>query len=466
MGKILGFYTMPHPPIVIPEVGKGEENKIQSTFDSCSKIGEEISKLNPSTIIIITPHGTMFSDAVAITSEDKLSGSLSNFGVPQVKMDFNIDIPLTDKIASKAEQHNVPVVKLDNRVADLYNTDFKLDHGTIVPLYFINKRANNFKLVHITYGMLSDIELYKFGMAIQDAVKESDTNAVFIASGDLSHRLKEDGPYDYNADGEKFDKSIIHLLEKGDVLGVFNMNHNVIENAGECGLRSFYVMLGAMNGHNIIGELLSYEGTFGVGYGVMRFNLKENNVDTLSKILESKEKHYEDKLKNQDPYVKLARESLTTYLKSGKFIDVPDTIVEEMKNIKRGVFVSLKKSGQLRGCIGTIFPVTDSVAEEIIRNAVEAGENDPRFSPVREEELKDIDFSVDVLTEPESSTYEELDPKRYGVIVRYGRKAGLLLPDLEGVNTVDEQLDISLQKAGIRSNEKYTIERFEVIRHR
>jgi MEMO1 family protein len=137
-----------------------------------------------------------------------------------------------------------------------------------------------------------------------------------------------------------------------------------------------------------------------------------------------------------------------------------------MKDNKRGVFVSLKKSGELRGCIGTIFPSSDSIADEIIRNSVEAGINDPRFSEVENEELIDIDFSVDVLTEPERAALQDLDPKVYGVIVRSMGKSGLLLPDLEGVNTADEQISIALKKAGIQSYEKYTIERFKVIRHK
>lgn len=137
-----------------------------------------------------------------------------------------------------------------------------------------------------------------------------------------------------------------------------------------------------------------------------------------------------------------------------------------MKRDKRGVFVSLKKSGELRGCIGTIYPTTDSIADEIIRNAIAAGIDDPRFEKVEETELKDIDFSVDVLTHPEPAVKEELNPKEYGVIVSSRGKKGLLLPNLEGVDTVEEQLEISLRKAGIANSENYNIEKFMVIRHK
>ena len=137
-----------------------------------------------------------------------------------------------------------------------------------------------------------------------------------------------------------------------------------------------------------------------------------------------------------------------------------------MKNLRAGAFVSIHKHGYLRGCIGTIGPTRDSVAEEIIENAISASTRDPRFSPVTEDELPWLEISVDVLGEAEPiDSPEELDPRRYGVIVTSGRKRGLLLPDLEGVDTPAQQIDIASRKAGIRKGEKISLERFEVIRH-
>lgn len=466
MGKIKAFYTMPHPPIIIPEVGRGEEKKIKNTYDACASIGREIAELKPEVIIVVTPHGTMFSDAIALSFESSISGSLKQFGALNVSMKFEIDMDMTGKIMDKARSNNIPIVEVSTRFLKKYGREYELDHGTIVPLYFVVDKYNSFKLVHITYGGLSPIELYKFGKLIKEAVEESNDNAVFIGSGDLSHHLKDEGPYEYNPYGEVFDLEIISLLTKGDVAGIFNLNPEMVENAGECGLRSYYIMLGAMEGNDIKGELLSYEGTFGVGYGVMKFELEKSDRDILSEITVGKRKKYMERVNNEDVYVRLARESLTHYLIEGSFMDEPGYVTEEMTNNKRGVFVSLKKFGMLRGCIGTIFPVTESIASEIMRNAVEAGEGDPRFSPVSEGELEDIVFSVDVLTEPIKALKEELDPKKYGVVVRRGRKSGLLLPDLAGVNTIEEQINIVLNKAGISANENYTIEKFEVIRHK
>jgi AmmeMemoRadiSam system protein A/AmmeMemoRadiSam system protein B len=466
MGKIVAYFAMPHPPIIIPEVGHGEEKKIIKTFDACQSVGKEIAEIKPDTIIVVTPHGTMFSDAISLSYEKSISGSLKQFRATEVAMNLEIDLDLTLRIVDKSDENDIPTAKVTTSFLKKYGKAYELDHGSMVPLYFVKDKYSSFKFVHITYGGLSPMQLYRFGKAIKEAVEESSKNVVFIASGDLSHRLKDDGPYDYNPDGEKFDAEIINLLTKGDVAGVFNMNCETIENAGECGLRSYYIMLGAMEGNEIKGELLSYEGTFGVGYAVIRFQLENSNRDMLSEITKEKRKKYIERTSNEDVYVRLARESLTHFLIEGNIMEMPNYVTEEMINSKRGVFVSLKKFGALRGCIGTIFPVTDSIAEEIMRNAIEAGEGDPRFSPVSEGELEDIVFSVDVLTEPIAAKIEELDPKIYGVVVRSGRKSGLLLPDLEGVNTTSEQISIVLNKASISPNEKYSIEKFEVIRHK
>ena len=466
MGKIIGFYVMPHPPIIIPAVGHGEEKKIENTYEACESIGCEIAEIKPEVIIVVTPHGTMFSDAIALSFENSIAGNLKQFGAPEVSMKFDIDMDLTQEIMERADKCNIQTISATGNTLKQYGREYELDHGAIIPLYFVESKYNSFKLVHITYGGLTPVQLYKFGKLIKEAVEESYKNVVFIGSGDLSHRLKDEGPYDYSPYGEMFDKKIISLLKKGDVASVFNIDPEIIENAGECGLRSYYIMLGAMDGYDIKGELLSYEGTFGVGYGVMKFELKESDRDILAEITKQKKEKYNKRVNNEDIYVRLARESLTNYLIDGNYMEVPRYVTDEMINLQRGVFVSLKKFGKLRGCIGTIFPVTESIAKEIVQNAVSAGEGDPRFGNVLVEELEDIIFSVDVLTEPKVAIKEELNPKIFGVIVKSGVKSGVLLPDLEGVDTAQQQISIVLDKAGILPNEDYSIEKFQVNRHK
>lgn len=465
--SINGFYLLPHPPIVLPEIGKGEEKNIMSTGKSFNTIGKEIAEKSPSTIILITPHGVMFQDAISLSYQDEIYGDLKSFGVPSVSMKLPINKALTKKIYELAYSDGISSVLTTNSLLKKYNTSIFLDHGAMVPLYFINKYYKNYKFVHITYTALNDIDLYKFGIDINKAVEELNEDTVIIASGDLSHKLKEEGPYGYSPYGEKFDREFLKHLEKGDVKGVFSIDKETIHNAGECGRRSVTIMLGTLDDKKFSGDILSYEGTFGVGYGVMRFNIISQDTSKLEQLESIKRTDYEKRKQQSDPYVRLARESLTAFLNTGEYIkNIPNYVTTEMKNNKRGAFVSLKKDGELRGCIGTVFPAADSIAEEIIRNAVEAGISDPRFSEVDKNELMDIDISVDILTEPEPASLEDLNPKEYGVIVKNKYKSGLLLPDLEGVNTVDEQLSIVLKKAGIKPYEEYTLQKFKVIRHK
>lgn len=170
--------------------------------------------------------------------------------------------------------------------------------------------------------------------------------------------------------------------------------------------------------------------------------------------------------KENSAYVRLAKETIENYIKEGKIITPPPDLPEKMIKQKAGVFVSLKKGGNLRGCIGTFVPTQKSIAQEIIKNAISAAVDDPRFSPVTTSELDSITISVDVLSSPEEiHDISELDPKKYGVLVSSGYKKGLLLPDLEGVDTVEEQVDIAKRKASIYPGEKVKLYRFEVKRY-
>ncbi len=203
---------------------------------------------------------------------------------------------------------------------------------------------------------------------------------------------------------------------------------------------------------------------FGVGYAVADFHF-ELGSSIYADIINGEADTHRQKMKNGNAFTRLARMSLDYFFENHRPMSVEPEQWPELFANKSGVFVSIKKSGNLRGCIGTTAPTTDSVAEEIIQNAISAATKDPRFMPMNKEELMASDISVDVLTEAEPATREELDPRRYGVIVSHGFKRGLLLPNLEGIDTPEQQLKIALQKAGISEESKYEIERFEVIRY-
>lgn len=468
MGKVLGAYLFPHPPIIIPEIGKGEEKKAEETIEGVKALSIDIKEKSPSTIIIITPHGPLFSDAISISVEEKLIGDFEKFGHDELKFEFENNLPLIKKILNNSLEEEVMVVGINEGFAKRYGVENKLDHGALVPLYFVNKQYRDYKLIHITYGILPPKELYKFGKAIQSAVIDSEEEVIVIASGDLSHKLSDDGPYSYSAKGKIFDETIIDILKEDRLEDIVTFDLGLAEAAGECGLRSLMIATGILDGYELKSEIMSYEGPFGVGYCTAKADIigRKGGKDILATIEERKMSRIREIRENEDLHVKLARKSLEHYVKYRQYIDVPSDLPDEFSNLRRGVFVSLKKDGILRGCIGTFQPTEENVALEIIKNAVSAGMNDPRFDRITEYELEDIVYSVDILSEPEKiESKEDLDVEKYGVIVSSGYKKGLLLPNLEGIDTVDEQIDIALSKANIKADENYTIQRFKVERH-
>jgi AmmeMemoRadiSam system protein A/AmmeMemoRadiSam system protein B len=453
---------MPHPPLIVPAVGRGEEREIATTIEAMQYVSRQIAAVKPDTIVLASPHSVMYADYIRISPGVSARGSFARFGAPQVSVETEYDTELVEAIADLA-------FEADLRAGTLGEKDASLDHGTLVPLYFIEQHIKDYKLVRVSLSGQPLIVHYRFGQLVAQAAKRLGRRIVFVASGDLSHRLKADGPYGYAPEGPEFDKRVTDAMKTGDFMAFLRMGELFCEAAGECGLRAFIEMAGALDGRAVTPDFRSYEGPFGVGYAVCGYAVGGPDENRRFGQIYEEERAAElaAAKAGEDAYVKLARLSLETYVKTGKRAAMPDDLPEEMTARRAGVFVSLKKDGRLRGCIGTISPTAGSIAEEIMNNAVSAGTGDPRFDPVTEEELPYLVYSVDVLSEPEPiSSMDELDPKRYGVIVSKGHRRGLLLPNLEGVDTVRQQVDIALQKAGIRPDESYSMERFEVVRHK
>lgn len=454
MNVIVHAGLYPHPPIVIPEIGGREGVKTAATLNAMREMAARVKQSGADLLVVITPHGPVFHDAVAMLSGDTLSGSFTRFGFPGISLSFKNARQVLDVIELEADRAGVRTVLIDNRSAAAYGVRNELDHGALVPLYFLQQAGVKLPLVHITFGMLPAKKLFAFGQAVQKALLRLRRKAAVIASGDLSHRLTEDAPAGFNPAGEEFDRKLLQLLEGFEVSSILSINPKLLDEAGECGYRSLLICLGMLDGFPVQPEILSYEAPFGVGY--LTADLTPAAARKEREAAASRE---------ESEHVKLARKTLETFVRTGKVMEPPadSPLTEE----KAGAFVSLKISGQLRGCIGTIEPVQNNLAEEIAENAISAGQYDPRFRPVTEEELPLLEYSVDVLSPAEEvSGPGELDHKKYGVIVESGRRRGLLLPDLEGVDSVEEQLAIALQKAGIAPQESYRIFRFRVDRYR
>lgn len=461
--------VVPHPPIAVPEVGKGEAGKVSETQSALVELGRRIKESGAETLVIISPHSPLFNDAVVINKTEKLQGTLANFGAPQVVFNYDNDIDLVDKILEECQKVNLVSAPLDEKLAEEFDIDISLDHGVTVPLYFLRQAGLELPLVVASMSMFSFEQLYRFGVAVSRAAEKLGRRTALLASGDLSHRLTPDAPAGYEPDAAEFDKEIVKLVGSADALGLINLDMDKVERAGECGLRPIIMMMGALDGKEVQAEVLSYQGPFGVGYMVA--SLKPGDVDEsrllLKKLDEMRQQKIMSRRRKESFLVRLARETLENYVLGRPRPEIkPGDIPGEFKR-RAAVFVSIKKNGQLRGCIGTVSPQQDNLVKEVMHNAISAGVHDPRFYPVRPEELDELTYSVDVLSEPEPiNDINQLDPKKYGVIVRSGHKSGLLLPNLEGIDTVQEQLRIAKEKAGIAPNEEVALERFEVARYK
>lgn len=467
IGIVMGALS-PHPPLLVPEIGKENLGRVEKTTSAMKEWAQKIVEAGPETVIVISPHGPVFRDAVAINFAPELAGDFSDFGADMVSLAFENDLSLARAVKGAVADEGIMVAELDGRTARDYGVDAELDHGALVPLYFLSQAGYHGPLVSMTMGFLPPLELYSIGPAIHRAVEEAGRKAVLVASGDLSHRLIPGAPAGYNPSGQEFDAKMVEMLGTGDVEGILTMDEAFTEKAGECGYRPILMMLGAFEGRKVASRVLSYEGPFGVGYGVAL--IEPGPADESRRFLDRLEARQEADIRlaraGESPYVALARQTVEAYVGEGHRLRPPRPVPPGLEK-QAGVFVSLKKHGQLRGCIGTTGPTEPNVAAEIIRNAIHAATEDPRFDPVQPEELDDLVYSVDVLSEPEPiSGLEDLDPARYGVIVRNGHRTGLLLPDLEGIDTAEEQVAIARRKAGIGPGEEVELQRFEVIRYK
>lgn len=460
--SIQGALIVPHPPLIVPTVGRGREREVQATIDAYRAAARRAAAWRPETLIVASPHLVMYGDYFHIAPGKGASGDLSAFGAPETRLTVRYDEELRDALVRRAESAGL-------RAGTLGERDPDLDHGSFLPLYFLREAGVDCPVVRIGLSGFSPLDHYRLGRCAAQAAEDLGRRAVFVASGDLSHKLREDGPYGFAPEGPAFDRQITEAMAAGDFLRFLTMDPGLCGRAAECGLRSFQLMAGALDGLAVEPALLSYEGVTGVGYGVASFAVTgpDEGRRFEARCAELERARLAEKKASEDPWVQLARLSLETYVKTRKRLErLPEGLPAELTGRAAGAFVSLHAHGQLRGCIGTTGPTTESVAWEIVQNAVSACSRDPRFIPVGPEELDGLEYSVDVLGAPEPvDSPAELDVKKYGVIVSCGGRRGLLLPDLEGVDTVEEQIDIARRKGGIGPGEAYTLERFEVVRH-
>jgi len=485
---ILGAFALPHPPIIIHGVGRGKEHEAQATLDAFHRVARQIAALKPELIILVTPHGNLYRDAFTITTGTKIWGDLAEFRAPDDRLELLLDEEFIDALIKQTDEAGLIF-------AAGPEPKNKLDHGCMVPLLFISQHLkSDFKIARIGACFEDEQTHFRMGQCIARAVGATGRRAIFVASGDLSHRLKKDGPYGFNAAGPQFDELLTQAFAAGNLNELLHLNRQLCDDAGECGLKSFIMMAGALDGLTFSSELLSYEGPWGVGYAVASFlpqlpdepacqaRSQEGSTIKLKAQSEQGEQGEQGEPAGPSLPVRLAFAALADLLGGHKNpgestpqvaallanLNEDDLgFYQDLCSRRAGSFVSFRKGEDLRGCIGTISATQDSLFEEICNNTVSSASKDPRFPAIQAGELAGLTCSVDVLGDAEPvSGIEELDAQRYGVIVSKGWRRGLLLPALEGVDTPEEQISIALRKASISPSENYELERFEVVRYK
>jgi AmmeMemoRadiSam system protein A/AmmeMemoRadiSam system protein B len=440
---------------MVPEVGGDAIGEVRASIDAMATLTQRVIESNAETVVLVSPHAPL--EAVAFVAYDgpALHGDFSMFRAPDAIVEAELDDELLTEITRAAEQQNLITLRIQKA---------NLDHGTAVPLYFLQRNGWTGKVVALGYSFLSNEEHLRFGNCIRKAIATVKRPVAFIASGDLSHRLKLGAPAGYNPDAHLFDEEIVAAIRKCEPMRIRNVDQGLRQRAGECGYRSMLVALGVAEDSKASCEVLSYEAPWGVGYLVAQLvnvtpsaSARELGEDLMAPARASA----------SDLIPALARGAVETFVRDGRIIPPPADFPAELA-ARAGCFVSIKsRSGDLRGCIGTVDPVNDSLTEEIITNAVSSATRDPRFAPVRPDELPGLKYSVDVLSTPEPCDLNDLDPKVYGVVVEdeTGFRRGLLLPNLEGITSAADQVEIASRKAGIPPGTPVKLFRFRSNRY-
>jgi AmmeMemoRadiSam system protein A/AmmeMemoRadiSam system protein B len=463
---------------MVPEVGRESSVEVQNSISGMAELTARVISSKAETVVIISPHGPLEANAFIAYDGPKLFGDFANFRAPTTTVHAELDEELLDQITRAAANEHLIVMRV---------RDFDLDHGTSVPLYFLQRNGWTGRVIALGYSFLSSEDHVRFGNCVRAAIEKLGRRVAFIASGDLSHRLKPDAPAGYNPDAHLFDEEVVEAISSCATNRILDIDQELRRTAGECGYRSMLVAIGATRDLDANCEVISYEAPFGVGYLVAQLaagsdsgteplaiasgltsGVSETGATATKSSAALNQRSDSNPLASAGGSVaSLARRTIETFITSSKVIDPPDDL-PDLFNARAGCFVSIKtRDGDLRGCIGTIDPVTDTLGEEIIANAISAATRDPRFTPVRAAELPNLKYSVDVLSAPEPCSFDDLDPKIYGVIVEDESefRRGLLLPDLEGIDTAEQQVEIASGKAGLAPDAAVRLFRFRAERY-
>ena len=416
-----------HPPILLAEVGGFESQRVRATAEAMRELDVMLAGHRADVAVVISPHSPSSMTSLPVRHAARVAGDLARFRAPQVRVEAVVDTALVTALVVEGQRAGYALT---------WAEDSDLDHGVVVPLYSLPRTIANKRFVFLGVSGWPLARFVDFGAWLhQNLLGRS---VILLASGDLSHRLTPDAPYGFRPEGPVFDRLVIDALRDHDWTRIEGMDPDLIEEAGECGLRPLAILLGAARAAGLASKVLSYEGPFGVGYPVVAFAPTAGAVDI------------------QD----LGRRAIETYLRSGQLIEPPQPIPAVLQE-PSALFVTLRKGRELRGCVGSLRPTEATAAHELIRYAIASAVRDPRFEPVRLDEVRHLSIKVQLLEPAEAVTdIAALDPRLYGIIVRCGERQALLLPGIDEIANPEQQLRAACEKAGIDRFAPLQIERF------
>lgn len=267
-GVVFGCLT-PHPPLIVPGIGNdGDKGPVSSTISAMQKLSEALALSQPDTVIIVSPHSYYTETSrMTVAFTDSSEGNLHEWGTSEPGHRFKNDKELAELILEKAKDKAVPVRPVEDKT-------YRLDHGILVPVQYLSNAIKGLPLLPISFSYSPLKTHFAFGQAIQEAAKQANRRLAFIASGDLSHYLKG-SHYGYHSEGEIFEKKLAEALLSLNARDILNLDPQLIERAGECGLRSIVILMGVLDGLTVKVKILSHEGPFGVGYMVASFQVEQ-----------------------------------------------------------------------------------------------------------------------------------------------------------------------------------------------
>ena len=415
-----------HPPILLPDVGGEQSRLVSGTVAAIRDLDARLAESLAELVLFTSPHSPAGMTSVLVRRSTRVSGSLARFRAPEICLQADVDVETARALVRDASEAGFPLSWTD---------EDELDHGVVVPLSLLERTRAGKSFVFLGIAGWPLKQFVAFGTWLHQYFASRST--IFVASGDLSHRLLPGAPAGFSPQGRLFDELVIDALRTNRWERVEGLDPDLIEEAGECGLRPLAMLLGAGRAAGLSSAVLHYEGPFGVGYPVVHFSRSSGAEE-------------------------LARRAIAHYLRHREIIEPPAT-VSVLLRAPSGVFVTLRQNGEVRGCVGSTRPVMPSAAHEIIRSAISAAIRDPRFEPVTRDELPRLVIHAQLLDQPEPvAGPADLDPAHYGLIVRCEDRQALLLPGLDGIDTAEQQIAATCLKAGIDPRGPLALFRFRV----